>query len=208
MRELSSAILLILLSTGVSPGQSSKYEIGAQFSVIHMLVNETVSLPCTPRQPLLGGSVCNPVGYPQLWNTRAGIGLRLGYAVTRHLTLEPEFNLFPQKSRTERDTAIAGFVGVKAGKSFQRLGAFVQVKPGFFTNYNWLRFSPPFDFSMRTESRFALKLGGGVEFFLRNRWVPRIDINDVLVFEYPGVETSRDKLRHVPQFSASLGYRF
>lgn len=60
-----------------------------------------------------------------------GIGSRTGYNFTKHLAVEGEVNYFPANEISHGGKKEQGFVSLKAGKRFDRVGFFAKAGPGF-----------------------------------------------------------------------------
>ena len=168
--------------------------------------------------------------------TELGFGGRVGYNVTRHVTLEAEGNYFPREgSLTDENFTggrkVQGLFGVKAGRRYENFGVFAKARPGFvrFSAGNLLAtggciaiFPPPlacFDVGGEPRTDFALDLGGVVELYPSPRTIIRIDAGDTilrsLTHNVP-VRTSPfnvvvpvpDRTTHNFQGSVGFGFRF
>src|SRR6266436_5360012 len=122
----------------------------------------------------VGGPCSLPPTFTRNRRTEPGFGGRLGYNISRRITLEAEGNLFPRDRGFEGGRKSQGLFGVKAGQHFEKVGLFAKARPGFmrFSNGD-LRprsdticptiFPPPvgcFDTTARTF--FAVDVGGVV----------------------------------------------
>jgi Outer membrane protein beta-barrel domain len=105
-------LLLMTITYEYASAQSneSKFEVGAQFSV-------------------LGGRDDFLFGSP----TSVGGGARLTYNLMKYLALEGEMNLFPRRSNNA--PRYQGQFGMKTGMRFDRFGVFGKVRPGFVNTY-------------------------------------------------------------------------
>ena len=113
----------------------------------------------------------------ELGQTRVGYGFRLGYeAYLPFISLESEVNFFPTTSGGNVGETQA-FFGLKFGKHIGRWGGFLKARPGF-THFGGG--SSPQRLSERT--KFALDLGGGVEYDLTEKFGLRWDLSDVRIY--------------------------
>jgi hypothetical protein len=111
---ISLCVLLLFMTItyeyASAQSNESKFEVGAQFSV-------------------LGGRDDFLFGNP----TSVGGGARLTYNLMKYLALEGEMNLFPR--RFNNAPRYQGQFGMKTGMRFDRFGVFGKVRPGFVNTY-------------------------------------------------------------------------
>jgi len=113
----------------------------------------------------------------ELDQSRVGYGFRLGYeAYLPFISLESEVNFFPTTSSGNLGETQA-FFGLKFGKHVGRWGGFLKARPGF-THFGGGAF--PEQLTERT--KFALDLGGGVEYDLSGKVGLRWDLSDAKIF--------------------------
>lgn len=170
--------------------------------------------------------------------TEPGVGARLGYNINRHVAVEAELNLFPRDREFEGGRKLQGLFGVKAGRRYESVGVFAKARPGFLRSggHDFTRrqgfvcpaiFPTPiecFESSPRSNTDFALDLGGVVELYPSRRVLVRFDLGDTLVFHdgdgdvavrVPagggsrlGVAPARSETTHNLQGSVGIGFRF
>jgi hypothetical protein len=181
-----------------SGSDEKKFEVGAQFSVLHSSL---------PHEATFTGVVCVTTPCPSfvISNSREiqpGFGGRFGYNLTRNIALEAEVNFFTGASsfsvpdQFKGGHKIQGLFGVKAGKRFDKVGIFGKARPGFLyaskgdlqprTNVACIAmvsiFPPPAGcFETISKSSFAIDLGGVVEVYPTNRTIIRFDAGDTIV---------------------------
>lgn len=206
-KQYKMIFTLMLLAIGFIPAlaQSSdvpKVEVSAQVSWLRLLDLEV------PVFPPADGPI---TGYQRYYKNNVGIGGRAGYNLTRNVALEGELNYFPQDTGRQIRNGLQGLFGAKAGWRGEKFGVFGKARPGFF------RYEEPLvcvttPCPNRTETKFALDLGGVLEVYPSRHWVTRFDVGDVLIRNeritgaFPRVV--EDKFRHNLQISAGVGYRF
>jgi hypothetical protein len=109
--------------------------------------------------------------------TRVGYGFRLTYeAYLPFVSLDSELNFFPTSSGGNLGETQA-FFGVKFGKRIGRWGGFLKARPGF-THFG----GGAFESRLSERTKFALDLGGGLEFELVPRLDLRLDLSDVRIY--------------------------
>jgi hypothetical protein len=202
---LATAVLLTAWLARPTQAQSSetpKLEVGGHFSLIHLLDVET------PIFPPADGPI---LGYRRSRQTNAGFGGRVGYNLTGNVTLEGELNYFPQERNRLRGNGLQGLFGAKAGWRGERVGVFGKARPGFF------RYEEPL-VCVTTPcptpklTKFALDLGGVLEFYPSRNLVTRFDVGDTLMRDeritgaFP--RAVKDVFHHNLQVSAGIGFRF
>jgi opacity protein-like surface antigen len=109
--------------------------------------------------------------------TRLGYGFRAGYdAYLPFISLEGEVNFFPTTSGGDLGETQA-FFGLKFGKKIGRWGAFVKLRPGF-THFG----GGMFPTRLTQQTKFALDLGGGLEYGLAPKVDLRLDVGDTRIY--------------------------
>lgn len=110
------------------------------------------------------GSGSHDLGYG------GGAGGRFTYNLNNHIAFDNEVNFFlPDEGPPY---ATQGLFGIKAGTRIKRVGVFAKVRPGFQTN---------FYVNEREQARFALDVGGVVEFYPNRHVVLRFDAGDLII---------------------------
>lgn len=171
--------------------------------------------------------------------TEPGFGGRLTYNINRSVAVEGVVNFFPHSCRfcggnfaDNSGNISQGFVGVKAGKRFDKWGIFAKARPGItsFSNGEGGYVSTgsglpfPFEFRQKRGNNFSADLGAVLEFYTTKRLVTRFEGGDTLIHygsrqtTVPGIDgagnftfipfTTRSETRHNFQFSAGIGWRF
>ncbi|HSS22798.1 MAG TPA: hypothetical protein VLL54_22180 [Pyrinomonadaceae bacterium] len=177
-------------------------------------------------------------------STEPGLGGRFTLNLNRSVALEAIGNFFPHSCRFCGQGPVAGdnsgniaqgFVGVKAGKRFEKWGIFAKGRPGVVSfsqgDSTYIQTGPtgpflfPFDFQQKRANNFAVDLGGILEFYPTKRLVTRFEAGDTLI-HYASRQgnlltfdpangatvlfpfTTRSETRHNFQFSAGVGWRF
>jgi hypothetical protein len=113
----------------------------------------------------------------ELDQSRVGYGFRLGYdAYLPFISLESEVNFFPTTSGGDLGETQA-FFGLKFGKHIGRWSGFLKVRPGL-THFG----GGAFPQRLTEKTKFAMDLGGGVEFDLSEMVGLRLDLSDVKIF--------------------------
>jgi hypothetical protein len=230
------ASMLFLGNEGLAQGDTPRFEIGGQFSLL------------SRNKPSSQFDEFNPSG--QLIDP--GFGARFTYNVTNNIALEAEGNFFPERNFASEDSFFArlgtprghiyqGQFGVKAGKRFKKIGLFIKGRPGFvgFTKASHLvsitpiiivhlslgplQFENP-EFRIGRATYPSMDVGGVVEFYPSRRIVTRLDMGDTII-RYgvyrepqelvcaticvpPLVFERPAETRHNLQFSAGIGIRF
>jgi hypothetical protein len=113
----------------------------------------------------------------ELDQSRLGYGFLGGYeAYLPFISLESEVNFFPTTSGGNLGETQA-FFGLKFGKKIGRWGGFVRVRPGF-THFG----GGAFPNRLTERTKFALDLGGGLEFEVLSRLGLRLDLGDTKIY--------------------------
>jgi hypothetical protein len=200
----SAALLVALFFIPVLPQSNEvpKVEVGAQFTLIHLLDSElTIAAPTNNQSGI----------YRRFYQTNAGFGGRLAYNLTRQVALEGEVNYFPQTANRIAQKGVEGLFGAKAGWRGNKVGVFGKARPGFF-HYEEPIVCITTPCNNPTFTRFALDLGGVLELYPSRHFITRFDLSDVLMRSQRTINISpggyETVFHHNPQFSAGVGYRF
>jgi hypothetical protein len=131
----------------------------------------------------------------------AGAGGRFTYNLNNEIAFETEVNFFlPDEGPPY---ATQGLFGIKAGKHTKHVGIFAKARPGFQTNVY---------VNEREQDKFALDVGGVVEFYPNRHVVLRFDAGDVIIpfgnEVVGGVFVHRLGTTHNFQSSFGVGIRF
>ena len=156
--------------------------------------------------------------------TDSGAGVRFGYNVSAFVAVEGEANFLADtrlnSSGSGQKTQV--FAGVRAGVRNKHFGAFAKVRPGAMTFYELTNLAECRNAGLlsgcrfdRHPTRFALDVGGVLEFYPSRRTIIRVDAGDTLVnfkandvlFAGP-VPTVLNGFRNNLQVSVGFGFRF
>jgi hypothetical protein len=160
--------------------------------------------------------------------SNSGLGVRLGYNITRYLAAESEFDFFPQKRPVlnSTDSSILRYYdsqrweslfGVKAGIRNRHIGIFGKARPGFFYISPGSLYIDPRVRLIRapeepqSQIRFAMDWGGIVEIHASKRNFIRIDMGDTMInFKRSkwGDISNQDILSHNLQLNVGMGFHF
>jgi hypothetical protein len=134
-----------------------------------------------------------------------GIGGRFHFNVTEFLAADLELTRFPENSAGNfGETAMWG--GIRAGKHFDRVGAFVKARPG------WIHFGGEY-FASRLDQKthFMFDLGGIFEFYPSRRVFLRLEGGDMVIY-FGGTRLSNrpdpDALGTIHNFQSGVGFAF
>ena len=172
-------------------------------------------------------------------NTEAGFGGRFTFNFNRSFAVEAEGNFFPHKCRTCISENVGnlsqGFIGIKAGKRFNKWGIFGKARPGLASfsggNFDIVLIQslpgtfPVFDINRSRATNFAFDVGGVIELYVSRRFFTRFDGGDTIIryperrfnsflvdpvtFAVTPITSIRPaETRHNFQFSAGIGIRF
>lgn len=187
---LTTVSLLIISNPASAQSETPKFEVGAQFSLLHF----------------------NRIN-PNLEVDDPGVGGRVTWNLNRFLGAEAEFNVFPERNENafRGGQKIQGLFGVKVGKRSDRLGVFAKLRPGFIHFDKRIVPCPPgvvcpavILFYSRTETAFDA--GGVLELYPSQATAVRFDLGDTIVrFSDAGYPT---QTVHNLQFSIGFGFRF
>ena len=203
-----------LLEAKAQSDDPPKYEVGVQFTSI--------------TEPSFDNG-----------RTEPGFGGRFTFNLNRSVALEAVGNFFPHKCRScgggigdSNGNITQGFVGIKAGKRFDKWGIFAKGRPGVVSfSRGDAKYVPtgaggffPFEFVQKRLTNFAVDVGGVLEFYPSKRIVTRFEAGDTIIryrqrdtnfpiFDYKGgvtlvPYTFPADTRHNFQFSAGVGFRF
>jgi len=196
--------------------KTPKFEVGAQFSLIH---------------------------FSDLEITEPGFGGRFTYNINKHVAVEAEGNFFPREVKDSFGETLQGgrktegLFGVKLGARRKRVGVFGKLRPGF-VHFGHLERNgivciassssacpnPPPVFR---ETDFALDVGGVVELYTSRRTLVRFDLGDTIIHSgsgesillpstfflpngssFPSTKAIVRSTSHNLQFSIGFGFRF
>ncbi len=149
-----------------------------------------------------------------------GLGARIGYNFTENFALDVEANFFPEThfGNNQLGQKTQGFIGVKAGKHFERFGLFAKARPGvMFIG----EFTSSLDCSAvrngtvcrPNHNNFAFDAGVVAEFYPTKRAIIRLDLGDTIIrlkqsggllFSAPATTNTTNNF----QASIGFGYRF
>lgn len=139
-----------------------------------------------------------------------GVGARFAYNFSDHVSLDTEISYAPQNGQGDFGETMA-LAGVKVGKRWRKAGVFAKARPGLIhfggSSYN--------QFNNVSPMKFALDLGGVVEFYPTKRSILRVDVGDTFIpFGGDTFATSTPPFIRTPgrthnlQTSFGFGYRF
>jgi hypothetical protein len=188
---------LFLTPLGRSQDQPTRFEIGPLFTFLRV-----------PDAPPINAQ------------NQAEFGARFGWNFSRHVALDTEIEGSPFRT-TNLTTAYQGghlleaFVGIKAGKRWDRFGIFGKFRPGL-TSYSAVikQFqSGTLGIGRRTDPAFDL--GGIAEFYVSRRILLRYDFGDTIIHYNSSSVTISGQTTPVPgemrnnfQFSTAIALRF
>jgi len=161
-----------------------------------------------------------PDSFPINAQNQAEIGGRFSWNFSRHVALDAELegSLFRTTNLTtsyQGGYLLQSFVGIKAGKRWDKFGIFGKFRPGL-TSYSGVirQFqSGTLGFGRRTDPAFDL--GGIVEFYVSRRILLRYDFGDTIIHYNSSSVTISGQRIPVPselknnfQFSTAIAFRF
>jgi hypothetical protein len=111
-----------------------------------------------------------------------GTGVTFGYRVSRLASFDSEYDHFPGSGR--RGDADEVLAGLKVGRAFRSWGLFSQVRTGFIHYDKALVPSSSTDYESPT--RFALDLGGSVEYYPSRHSTFRFNLGTTFVHNLTG----------------------
>ena len=229
-----AALCGLALQAGVrAQTDEPKFEVGGQFSLLNATNGQasvTNIVPClVPPCPTVTTTVDGRA-------TEPGFGARIGYNLTRDVTLEAEGNFFPRERDLDDNDfnggrKFQGLFGIKAGRRFESVGVFAKARPGF-VHFNEGDFGPSGNvcvavfpppagcFEARGRTDFAFDVGGVVELYPSARSIIRLDAGDTILrtsrhnvpIEVPTrgviIGSSPRDTTHNFQGSLGIGFRF
>ena len=137
----------------------------------------TTALPVPAQTPFYAGAHLSVHGLPQPDQGNVGFGLRGGYeAYLPFISLEAELNFLPWSSGGSFGET-QGFFGLKLGKKIGRWGGFLRVRPGF-THFG----EGDFPNQLTESTKFALDLGGSIEYDFAPKVSLRLDLGDTRIY--------------------------
>lgn len=134
--------------------------------------------------------------FNEVFEAPGGVGGRFGFNFTKHVSFDAEINYFPRKNRCRSISGglinssacfgtdagsfgeTQGLFGVKAGHRFEKAGIFAKLRPGF-VHFRQKQITP--DFNDQSQNRFALDVGGVLEFYPVRYLVLRFDLGDTII---------------------------
>ncbi len=150
-----------------------------------------------------------------------GVGARIGYNFTESFALDAEANFFPEThfGNNQLGQKTQAFIGVKAGKRFERFGLFAKARPGVMfigeiTSSLDCNDGRNFTVCRPNHNNFAFDAGGVAEFYPTQRAIIRVDVGDTIIrlkqsgggllFPAPSTTNTTNNF----QASIGFGYRF
>ena len=131
----------------------------------------------------------------------SGAGINLGYRLTNLLSFDSEANFFPGSSGANgRGRVTELLTGVKLGRTLHSWGAFTTLRTGFIHYEKTLVPGSATDYE--SANRFAIDLGGAVEYYASRRSTIRFDAGTTLVRYLTG----HPDPRQLPQTVLSADY--
>lgn len=232
------ASLLLSGSEVLAQGDTPRFEIGGQFSLLFR------NTPSSQFDSFFEFDDFNDF-FPRRVS-KPGFGARFTYNRTKNIAFEAEGNFFPERqevSGVPDGHIFQGQFGVKAGKRCEKVGFFGKLRPGFVTftkssHFTGIRgvfaFHPSRgmdvlldvpQFRTGKATYFSTDVGGVVEFYPSRRIVTRFDIGDTIIRygDYgepaavvcplccpcvPQLFLRPAEAKHNLQFSVGVGIRF
>jgi hypothetical protein len=188
---------LFSIPIGRSQEQPTRFEIGPLFTYLRV-----------------------PDSFPINAQNQAEIGGRFSWNFSRHVAFDAELEGSPFRT-TNLTTSYQGgyllqsFVGIKAGKRWDKFGIFGKVRPGLNSYSGVIRQfqSGTLGFGRRTDPAFDL--GGIAEFYVSRRVLLRYDFGDTIIHYNSNTITisgqaipSPAEVRNNFQFSTAIAFRF
>jgi hypothetical protein len=157
-----------------------------------------------------------PLSPPINDQNQVAIGGRLSWNFSRHFSLDGEIDVSPFRTPNLTTSYQGGhllqsFLGIKAGKRWDRFGIFGKARPGLnsysgvITSFTQLSFQ----FGRRTDPAFDV--GVITEFYVSRRFLLRYDFGDTIIHYNSGSVGAvpvQGATRNNFQFSTSLAFRF
>lgn len=230
---LAAALIFAAASAARAQNDDPRWEVGGQltgFNVTNGTASATHVVICVTAP-------CPPVTTTDTHRANElGFGGRVGYGLSRHVTLEAEANFFPREGSVNDDAftggrKVQGLFGVKAGRRFENFGVFAKARPGFVhfgagdlqARGGCIAIFPPplacFDVEGRGRTDFAIDLGGVLELYPSPRTIIRFDAGDTILRSgshnvpvqtpiFDVVVPVPDRTTHNFQGSVGFGFRF
>jgi hypothetical protein len=168
---------------------------------------------------------------PDLGDSQRGVGGRVTININDNLSVEGEFNTFPNDFRLSipqlsnlvtrqltRDRVDQFLFGIKAGVRSDHFGIFAKLRPGYVRSVlqdeTTGNANPTLNTMFRTSSGWALDMGGVFEFYPSRHTMLRFDAGDTIIrYETKtqnasGQATTTKFINHNLQVSAGFGLRF
>ncbi|MBI1764633.1 MAG: porin family protein [Acidobacteria bacterium] len=165
---------------------------------------------------------------PDLGGSQRGVGGRVTVNLSDHISVEGEFNTFPNDFRITipqitnlvrrditRDRVDQFLLGVKLGGRSEHWGIFGKLRPGYVRSVLQDQTTGNTNTSLntlfRTTSGFALDVGGVLEFYPSHHTMLRFDLGDTIIRYETKLQsgtTSTKFVNHNLQVSAGFGLRF
>ncbi len=194
--RLAGALALAAL-TGAAAAQERRFELGLEVPIVKL---------------------------SQVAETDTGLGLRLGFDLSRSVALEAALGYFPADLG---DPAFSGsrtqaLLGLKAGRRGEKAGVFATARGGV-TSFSEapapfpciLIYPPPLSCQMGGGDTLAtVELGGAFEYYPSSRSVLRLEVGDQLlrwpgpVIDGTGQVRESDFWDHDLRLSVGFGWRF
>jgi hypothetical protein len=198
--RLAPCVLGVLFAVVAVRAQDiyTRTEIGAEFSIIRQ------------SPPGDGGK-----NYP-------GFGGRFDWNLTRRLAIESQVDFFPEHSGSvlykQGGQTLQAVAGLRAKViQMRRLSVFGLVRPGIFHFTDVLYYNSDLTTTtgVKPFNYFVLNIGGGVEYYLSNRWVLGADIegdpyrvaNATYSFSGGGTGFAIGKIEDTTRLSFGVAYR-
>jgi hypothetical protein len=110
----------------------------------------------------------------------SGAGATLGYRLTKFISFDSEFNVFPGSGSADgKSSAEELLAGVKIGRTLGSWGLFTTLRPGLIHYDKTL--APGSQTDYESANRFAFDAGGVVEYYASSRSTIRFDIGTTFV---------------------------
>lgn len=168
---------------------------------------------------------------PSLGDSQRGAGGRVTININDNLSVEGEFNTFPNNFRLTlpqignlvtrqltRDRVDQFLFGIKVGARSDHFGIFAKLRPGYVRSLlkddTTGNTNPTLNTMFRTTSGLALDVGGVFEFYPSRHTMLRLDAGDTIIrYETKpqnttGTSTTTKFTNHNLQVSAGFGLRF
>jgi hypothetical protein len=193
-RILSGLCLLLLSPPCRAQELPTRFEVGSLFTYLRV-----------------------PFSPPINEQNQIAIGGRLSWNFSKHFGLDGEIDASPVQTANLKTAYQGGyllqsFLGIKAGKRWDRFGMFGKFRPGLssysqvITGFSQSSF---FQFGRRTDP--ALDVGVITEFHVSRRFLLRYDFGDTIIHYNSGSVGAvpvQGATRNNFQFSTSLAFRF